>query len=85
MFECVKVNKRLWIKNTITGQLIYTHPNFIQLHGRDLMKELAARATEAGELKITDIMVFESRAPRGYGARKRTQMLEWDSYDEPNR
>jgi len=70
-FECVKNNKRLWIKNTVTGELVYTHPDFIRLTDRTLMQTLAERATVKGKLAIEDIMVFEAKAPRAPGVRKR--------------
>ena len=71
MFECAKVDKRLWIRHVETGELRYTPPDFIRLHDRNLMHELAAWATRRGELIIDDIIVFETKAPRKPGLRKR--------------
>ena len=71
LFICNKVNKRLWIQNVVTGELIYTPPDFIKLHSRDSMEELALRASMRGRLDIMELMVFEARSPRGYGYRKR--------------
>lgn len=71
MFICNKVNKRLWIQDVVTGCLLYTPPDFIKLHSRDLMDELAVRASMRGRLDIMEIMVFEGLAPRGAGYRPR--------------
>lgn len=71
MFECAKVNKRLWIRNVETGELRNAPPDFYRLHDRTLMHELAAVATKRGDLDIDDIIVFETKAPRKPGIRKR--------------
>ena len=64
LYECVKVNKRLWIKNLETGVLEYTPPDFIRLHGRELMIKLAEVVSESGKLEFEDIMKFETHACR---------------------
>lgn len=62
-FQAVKKNKRLWIKDG-DGNLVYTPPNFIRLHNRELFNQLVDRLNRFGYLCILDIMWFESRAPR---------------------
>ena len=76
-YACVKVNKRLWIKNVTKDRLVYTPPDFIRLVDRSLMIELARRSTLRGELHIDDLIVFEGKAPRGPGYRKRSSTVEW--------
>lgn len=81
-FACVKVNKRLWIKNVTEDRLVYTPPDFIRLVDRSLMIELARRSTVRGELHIDDLIVFEAKAPRGAGYRKRSSIPEWREIEE---
>jgi hypothetical protein len=78
-FICNKVNKRLWVQDVVTGQLLYTPPDFIRLQSRDLIEELATRASMRNKLDIMDIMVFEGLAPRAPGYRKRPYdpTLKW--------
>ncbi len=78
-FICNKVNKRLWIQDVVTGELLWTPPDFIRLPNRDLMEELAARASLRGKLDIIDIIVFSGLAPRAPGYRKRPPdpTLKW--------
>jgi hypothetical protein len=82
-FICNKVNKRLWIQDVVTGELIYTHPDFIRLRSREPMEDLAARACLRGRLDIMDIMVFEARSPRAPGYRPRPKELEPEWYFLP--
>jgi hypothetical protein len=70
-FVCTKANTRLFIQDTVSGALLYTHPDFIRLHNRSMMDDLARAACLRGSLDIKDIMLFEGRAPRGRGSRKR--------------
>lgn len=79
-FACVKVNRRLWIKDA--SRLVYTPPDFIRLVDRALLIELARRSTVRGELHIDDLIVFEAKAPRGAGYRKRPSSLEWREIEE---
>lgn len=72
LFICNKVNKRLWIQDVVSGELLYTPPDFIKLHNRDSMEELALRASMRRRLDIMEIMVFEARSPRGHGYAKRS-------------
>lgn len=76
LFICNKVNKRLWIQDVVTGELLYTPPDFIKLHSRDSMEDLALRASMRRRLDIMEIMVFEARSPRGYGYRPRPKADE---------
>jgi GNAT superfamily N-acetyltransferase len=64
-YECVKQNKRLWIRCIETGELVYTPPNFIKLQSRDPMDELASKFTEIGSRDIGAIVVFQTK----YGPR----------------
>lgn len=81
-FTCVKVNRRLWIKNVTLDRLVYTPPDFIRLVDRALLIELVRRSTVRGELHIDDLIVFEAKAPRGAGYRKRPATLEWREPEE---
>jgi hypothetical protein len=72
-FVCTKVNRRLFVQDTSTGALLYTHPEFVRLYNRQMMDDLARAACLRGYLDIRDIMLFEARAPRGRGYRKRTE------------
>lgn len=81
-FACVKVNKRLWIKNVTEDRLVYTPPDFIRLVDRGLMIELARRSTVRGELHIDDLIVFEAKACRAPGYRIRPETLEWQDLPE---
>jgi hypothetical protein len=67
MYECVKKNKRLWIRNTETDEYVYTPPKFINLQSREAMHELAAHMTLSGRYDINKIIDFEVR----YGPRKK--------------
>lgn len=66
LFICNKVNRRLWIHDVVSGELLYTPPDFIKLHNRESMADLALRASMRRRLDIMEIMVFEGRAVR-YG------------------
>ena len=72
LFICNKVNRRLWIQDVVSGELLYTPPDFIKLHNRESMADLALRASMRRRLDIMEIMVFEARSPRGAGYRKRS-------------
>lgn len=69
-FACIKAMKRLFIQDTATGALLYTHPNWIRLPDRRMMQDLADAAEARGRLDIADIMAFEDRAPRAPSVRK---------------
>ena len=60
-------HKRLYIKDLETGDLVYTHPDFIRCTDRALMQDLARHATARGALDISDIVHFEAIAPRASG------------------
>ena len=75
-FACAKVNRRLFIQDTETGALLYTHPDFVRLINRDLMARLASAARLRGHLDISDIMLFEARAPRAGGYRTRATSMD---------
>lgn len=63
-FACVKAHKRLFIQDLVTGELVWTHPDFVRNDNRALMDELAEKATAKGELDIRDIVDFLDKAPR---------------------
>jgi hypothetical protein len=62
-FECVKHNKRLWIKHVESGELVYTPPDFIRsrIQDRDQMRVLARDLSEIGRYDINTITEFETR------------------------
>lgn len=70
-FACVKHNRRLFIKNLLTEELLYTHPDFIRPLNRISMINLAKEASQKGFLDIVDIMKFEFEAPRARGYERR--------------
>lgn len=64
MFTVVKSNKRLWIKNEESGELVYTTPDFIYLIDRNLMHQLAYQFNQRGKYDIEDVIIFETKARR---------------------
>jgi hypothetical protein len=60
-YEMAKVNKRLWIRDTETGDLVYTPPDFIRQHliSRRVMILLVDDLTRPGAVFIDLIMRFE--------------------------
>lgn len=63
LYVVVKAYKRLFIQNTVTGELMYTPQDAIQLNNRTLMTELAKSASEQGMLTNSMIVQFEKSAP----------------------
>ncbi|WP_209427956.1 hypothetical protein [Pararhodobacter sp. SW119] len=72
-FQCVKFHKHLYIQDLETGALVYAHPDFIRCTDRALIQDLARRATARGTLDISDIIRFETLAPRARGYTPRPQ------------
>lgn len=66
-FVLHKMNKRLWISNGDTGEMLYTPPGFIRLNDRRSMIELVKRSNERGKISICDIIDFEHSSKRSYG------------------
>jgi hypothetical protein len=65
-YECVKHQKRMWLREAETGELVYTPPDFMRhkLQSRESMRELASRLSEIGRYDINTIIDFESRYSR---------------------
>ena len=66
-FEVIKANKRLWIRQVETGELVYTPPDFIRhrLQSRLPMEQLAESFNKVGERAISAIAELEARySPR---------------------
>ncbi len=61
MFEIVKKNTRLWVRNVETGELVYSPPDFIQLQERADLYPIC-RDLNAGVKPIVAIIAFESWA-----------------------
>ncbi len=66
-FKVTKVNGRLWIEETATGQFLYTVPDFVKLLNRDSLVALADKANELDQLPIDLIIHLEAEAKRAAG------------------
>jgi hypothetical protein len=66
VFVLAKAHKRLWVKNTTTGELVYTPPDFINVVSRSNFDGLLADLN-SGVRTIEAIMRFERTARRSSG------------------
>ena len=66
-FAVVKAAQRIWIQNQVTGAMLYTVPDFVKLHSREPLEQIAQISNELGFLDIEDIIEMEAQSPRGFG------------------
>lgn len=66
-FSVIKRRKKLCIVNDVTGEVVYTPPDFVYKHirNRDGMKKLAKHFDQHWPKVITYIMDFEEETRNG--------------------
>ena len=60
-FEVRKINKRLWIVRYEDGVPVYTPPDFVKIHSRQPMIDLAAAFTKRLRYDISAVVEFQSK------------------------
>lgn len=60
-FEVVKRNKRLWIDRVEDARPFYTPPDFVKLHSREPLIELARHFTETQSYDIGAVAALETK------------------------
>lgn len=66
-FDVRKVNQRLWIEESTTGQFLWTPPDFIRLQSRREMMAICAEANAQDGLHIDQLIAIEAQARRPFG------------------